>query len=94
MGLEPLGTRVLIRKDPWQKVSRGGVLLGGGNVPRPFSGTVLAVGEKCAEGLRPGDRVLFPSWASTTESLGERGKPLHDLVALLESEIDGVVLGG
>jgi chaperonin GroES len=105
--IHPVGDRVLILKDERSQVTPRGVWLGGRNQPRPVLGTVLAVGpgridtetgQRLQIPLRKGDRVLFPSWAATTEAVDPKVQHLFrpgilsDRLMLIRScEIHGKV---
>lgn len=83
LGLEPLGSLVLIRPDAPEAVSAAGVILPDAAQEKPCVGEVLATGTGCTV-LRVGDRVLFPKYTGTDVELeGEI------LLVVKESEVQG-----
>jgi chaperonin GroES len=69
----PLGSHVVLRRNPTPQQSAGGLALPTGARPKPLEGTVIAVGpgavlkrgRRQAMQLAVGDRVLFASHAGT-----------------------------
>lgn len=59
----PLGNRVIIKPDEAITVSEGGMALVGDAAEKPASGVVMAVGIKCEEGLKEGDKVDYGKYS-------------------------------
>ncbi|MDA7951770.1 MAG: co-chaperone GroES [Pirellulaceae bacterium] len=72
--LQPLGDRVVVRRDESEEVTQGGILLPDSAKDKPARGIILSVGEGrlLDDGQRgelqvhEGDRVLFTSYAGET----------------------------
>ena len=73
MSLRPLNDKVLVKRLEADEKTEGGILLPDNAKEKPRQGTVQAIGEgkllrdgKRAEfQVKPGDRVLFSSYAGT-----------------------------
>jgi chaperonin GroES len=71
MGLKPIADRIIIRREAADEKSAGGIILPDTAQNKPQRGTIVAVGpgKMKADGtratpqLKPGDKVLFTSWA-------------------------------
>jgi chaperonin GroES len=71
MKLKPLGDRIVVERAEAQEKTKGGILLPDTAKNKPQKGKVLAVGPgkllkngKVAEmQVKPGDTVLFTTWA-------------------------------
>lgn len=79
MTLEPLGSRVLIRPDPPETESKGGIILPDASKQRPLMGTIVASGPRAR--LAPGLHVLYPKF-------GGADVPFNDEVLLLIDSVD------
>lgn len=94
MKIQPLGNRVLIRRSKVTS-TKGGILLPDTAQEKPKEGEVIAVGpgkvnnrgEREPLSIKPGDRVLFGSYAGTEV----KGTPSdEELLIVSEDEILGV----
>ena len=73
LNIRPLGDRVILQRAEAEEKTSGGIILPETAKDKPKEGVVLAVGEgKILDDgklspmhLRPGDRVLFTSYAGT-----------------------------
>ena len=71
MGLKPIGDRIIVRRQAAEEKTAGGILLPDTAKNKPQRGEVVAVGPgkgkkdgtRAAMQLKPGDQVLFTSWA-------------------------------
>jgi chaperonin GroES len=71
MGLKPIGDRIIVRRQPADERTAGGIILPDTAKNKPQRGEVIAVGpgKQKADGtrapmqLKVGDQVLFTSWA-------------------------------
>lgn len=94
MILEPLSDRVVIKKDPAEEKTSGGLFLPEQAQEKPQYGTVVSVGKGAIgpEGKRiplevtPGDRVLYSKYSGTTVKDIE-----SELLILAERDILAVV---
>jgi chaperonin GroES len=97
MDLQPIGDRIIVRREASDNKSAGGILLPDNAQKKPQRGTVLAVGpgkankktgDRTPLQLKAGDKVLFTSWAG--DEFKDRGKDevlvMHedDVLAVLE----------
>jgi chaperonin GroES len=97
MKVKPLGDRVVIRRQPADEKSTGGILLPDTAKNKPQKGKVLAVGpgrllkdgSRRALQVKEGDTVLFTTWAG--DEFKERGT--HEEVLLMREEDILAVLG-
>jgi len=97
MKLQPLGTRVLILREPEIKMSKGGIIIPDTYTDKPNSGIVSAVGEgrtlddgtviPCT--LKVGDTVMFARFAGM-EVLNDKENGSY--LIMQESEIIGRVI--
>ena len=72
MNLQPIGDRIIVRRETADERSRGGIIIPDASQKKPQRGVVLAVGPGKANKkdgarspmqLKTGDQVLFTSWA-------------------------------
>ena len=79
VNIEPLGDRVVIRRDDSEETTAGGIVLPDSAQDTPARGRVISVGDGklLDDGTRgemqvtAGDRVLFSSYAGEAIELGE-----------------------
>ncbi len=55
---------MVVRPDPEQEVSKGGIIMAQTYKERPSSGKVIGIGKKVVE-VKKGDHVVFSKWAGT-----------------------------
>jgi chaperonin GroES len=93
--LIPLGDRVVVEREESEQKTSGGILLPDSAKDKPARGTVVSVGEgKCDDkGVRhqlqvkPGDRVIFTSYAGEAFKVGDEELLLmreDDILAILD----------
>jgi chaperonin GroES len=95
MNIKPLGNRILVKRSK-VKSTKGGILLPDTAQEKPKEGEVLAVGpgkvndqgKLEALTIKPGDRVIFGSYAGT-EVKGVREE--EELLIVSEDEILGIL---
>ena len=71
MGLKPIGDRIIVRREAAEEKTAGGIILPDTAKNKPQRGQVVAVGPgkvkpdgtRTQMQLKPGDKVLFTSWA-------------------------------
>ena len=94
MGIKPLGDRVVVKRLEAQEKTKGGVYLPDTAKEKPQEGKVVAVGEgklldsgqRAKPQLKPGDRIIFSSYAGTEVTVeGE------ELLILGEEDVLAVV---
>lgn len=79
VNIQPLGDRVVIRRDDSEETTSGGIVLPDAAQDKPARGRVISVGDGklLDDGSRgemqitAGDRVLFSSYAGETIELGD-----------------------
>jgi chaperonin GroES len=93
--LQPLGDRVVVRREESEQRTAGGIVLPDAAKEKPTRGVIEAVGngkllDDGTRGklqVRVGDRVLFTSWAGETFKVSEEELLLmreEDILAVLE----------
>lgn len=93
--LQPLGDRVVVRRESGEERTAGGILLPDAAKEKPSRGTVVSVGngKLLDDGTRGqlqvkvNDRVLFSSWAGETFKVADEELLLmreEDILAVLE----------
>jgi chaperonin GroES len=93
--LQPLGDRVVVEREESETRTSGGILLPDSAKNKPARGTVVSVGDGklCDDGKRkplqvkPGDRVLFTSYAGEQFKVGDQELLLmheEDILAVIE----------
>src|SRR5690349_7607264 len=94
--LQPLGDRVVVRREESEERTAGGIVLPDAAKEKPTRGVVEAIGngKLLDDGSRGklqvqvGDRVLFSSWAGETFKVGAEDELLlmreEDILAVLD----------
>ena len=68
LGIKPLGTRVVIKKDEAVETTKGGLILSGSAKEKPQQAQVVAVGPGTEDEkmqLKVGDHVIFARYGGT-----------------------------
>ena len=92
--LQPLGDRVVVRRESSEERTAGGLVLPDSAKEKPQRGVVESIGngkllDDGSRGqlqVRVGDRVLFTSWAGETFKLGD-----DELLLMREEDILAVL---
>jgi len=92
--LQPLGDRVVVRRESSEERTAGGIVLPDSAKEKPQRGVVESIGNgKLLDNgnrgqlqVRVGDRVLFTAWAGETFKLGE-----DELLLMREEDILAVL---
>jgi len=92
--LQPLGDRVVVRRESSEERTAGGIVLPDSAKEKPQRGVIEAVGngkllDDGSRGklqVRNGDRVLFTSWAGETFKIGD-----DELLLMREEDILAVL---
>jgi chaperonin GroES len=94
LSIRPLQDRVVVRREPEETKSAGGIVIPGSAKEKPAIGVVVAVGpgKKLEDGavrkvdLKKGDKVLFGQYSGSEVKIdGE------ELLIMSESEVFGVL---
>ena len=88
--LTPLGDRVVLKRDEAETETSGGIVLPDSAADKPQRGKVVSVGEghvkddgtKVPLTVKPGDEVIFSSYAGEEITIGD-----EDYLLLRESDI-------
>jgi len=92
--LIPLGDRVVVEREASEQKTAGGILLPDSAKDKPARGTVVSIGEgkfddkghRHALQVKPGDRVLFTSYAGESFKVGD-----DELLLMREDDILAVL---
>lgn len=93
--LQPLGDRVVVRRETSESTTAGGIVLPDSAKEKPARGVIVSVGngkllDNGTRGtlqVKVDDRVLFSSWAGETFKVGDEELLLmreEDILAILE----------
>ena len=96
MGLKPIADRIIIRREAADEKSAGGIILPDTAQNKPQRGTIVAVGPgkmkqdgtRAAMQLKPGDKVLFTSWAGDEY---KDNKQKEELLVMHEGDVMCVI---
>lgn len=95
VNLQPLGERIVVRREESQETTAGGILLPESAKDKPSRGTVVSVGEgrmtqdgsRVALSVSPGDQVLFTTYGPDELKFGDETLLLmreDDVLAIIE----------
>lgn len=92
--LQPLGDRVVIEREESEETTAGGIVLPDAAQDKPARGKVVAVGDgrllddgsRSELQVKPGDRVIFSSYAGETILIGE-----EEVMLMQEDQILAVI---
>ena len=92
--LYPINDRAIVRRDPTETVSKGGIILAEEAQARPQLGTVLAIGDGVLDDagifratiIKPKDRILFSKHAGVECEMPNG----ETLLIMRESDVLGV----
>ncbi len=66
MSFQPLGNRVLIKREEQINTTASGIIIPDSAKEKPLEGKVIAVGKDAVdEGINEGDTVVFPKYGGT-----------------------------
>jgi len=92
--LQPLGDRVVVQREESEERTAGGILLPDSAKDKPARGTIVNVGNgrllddgtRGALQVKPGDRVIFSSYAGETFKVDDQ-----ELLLMREDDILAVI---
>ncbi|HKD38403.1 MAG TPA: co-chaperone GroES [Pirellulales bacterium] len=92
--LQPLGDRVVVEREESEAKTAGGIVLPDTAKDKPARGTVISVGEgrllddgsRHPLQVKPGDRVIFSSYAGEQFKVGDQ-----ELLLMREEDIFAVI---
>ena len=92
--IQPLGDRVVVRRDDAEEITAGGIVLPDSAKDKPARGSIVSVGSgrllddgsRSKLQVKKGDRVLFSSYAGEQFKLGEQ-----ELMLMREEDILAVI---
>jgi len=92
--LQPLGDRVVVERDSAEERTAGGIVLPDTAQDKPARGKILSVGDgkllddgtRSQLQVKPGDRVLFSSYAGENIKIGD-----DEVVLMREDDILAVI---
>ena len=92
--IKPLADRVIVKPQPAEEKSKGGIILPDTVQEKPIEGTIIAVGpgrvtedgKEVPMNVKSGDKILYGKYSGTEVSIeGE------DYLIMRESDIYGIV---
>ena len=95
MNIQPIGDKIVVRREKSEGKSAGGILLPESSQQKPQRGTILAVGpgkmnskdgQRSAMQVKVGDKVLFSTWAGDEYEDKQAGKE-GDILIMSESDV-------
>ncbi|MCA9162479.1 MAG: co-chaperone GroES [Pirellulaceae bacterium] len=92
--LQPLGDRVVVEREESEAVTAGGIVLPDSAKNKPARGKVVSIGDgkmlddgtRGAMQVKPGDRVIFSSYAGETFKVDDQ-----ELLLMREDDILAVI---
>ena len=81
MKIQPIGKRVLVKRQEEMKVTKGGIIIPDTVTEKPMEGTVMATGDEIDK-LKVGQRVLFRKFGGVEIS------KMGDIMFLIMSQDD------
>ena len=92
--LQPLGDRVVLQREEGEEKTAGGILLPDAAQDKPARGTIVSVGNgrmlddgtRSELQVKPGDRVIFSSYAGETFTVND-----EELLLMREDDILAVI---
>jgi len=93
--VRPLHDKILVERDEAQSQTESGIFLPESSKDRPKTGTIKAVGdgslntetgERIALSVKPGDRVIFNSYAGSEIKLGD-----EELLIMTEADVLAII---
>ena len=92
--LQPLGDRVVIRRETAEEKTKGGLYLPDTAKDKPARGTVISIGEgrlldngkRSVFQIKEGDKVLFLSYAGEEFKIGD-----DELLLMRESDVLAII---
>jgi chaperonin GroES len=92
--IQPLGDRVVVKRDESEEVTAGGIVLPDSAKDKPARGKIVSIGNgrllddgsRAKVQVKVGERVLFSSYAGETFKLGD-----DELVLMREEDILAVI---
>ena len=94
MVIKPLNDNVIVKRDPKETVSSGGIVLPHGVAGKPTRGQVVAVGpgkrkedgERIPPDVKAGDDIVFGEYSGHAVTIGE-----EDFIIMRETEVYGIL---
>jgi chaperonin GroES len=97
MNLQPIGDRIIVRRESSDEKTAGGILLPDAAKKKPQRGVVVAVGpgkvnkktgSRVPMQLKAGDKVLFTAWAG--DEFKDRRDP-NEILVMHEEDVLAVI---
>ena len=63
--MRPLNENVLVKPDPIEETTQGGIILSEKAIEKPLIGTVISVGNKVTD-IKVGERVVYGKYEGTS----------------------------
>jgi chaperonin GroES len=98
MNLQPIGDRIIVRREESDEKSAGGIIIPDAAKQKPQRGVIVAVGpgkqnkktgERTPMQLKVGDKVLFTSWAG--DEYKDRKSKDGEVLVMHEEDVLAVI---
>ncbi|MEA2066540.1 MAG: co-chaperone GroES [Thermotogota bacterium] len=87
MQLQPLGTRVLVKRKPEVTKTAGGIFIPDTCTEKPMEGDILSIGDEVKK-VKPGEKVLFAKFAGVEVVSNDVGM----FLIMDENELLGIII--
>ncbi|MCX8059521.1 MAG: co-chaperone GroES [Spirochaetes bacterium] len=87
MKIKPIGDRILIKVNPPETRTKGGIILPDTAQEKTQNGTVVAIGDSDQIKVKVGDKVMYDKYAGTSIKIDDEDHlilKMNDILAIIE----------
>lgn len=87
MKIKPLGDRILVKINPPETKTKGGIILPDTAQEKTQNGTVVAIGDSDQIKVKVGDKVMYDKYAGTSIKIDDEEHlilKMNDILAIIE----------
>jgi chaperonin GroES len=87
MKIKPLGDRILVKVNPPETKTKGGIILPDTAQEKTQNGTVIAIGDSDQIKVKVGDKVMYDKYAGTSIKIDDEEHlilKMNDILAIIE----------
>ena len=87
MKIKPLGDRILVKVNPPETRTKGGIILPDTAQEKTQNGTVIAIGDSDQIKVKVGDKVMYDKYAGTSIKIDDEEHlilKMNDILAIIE----------